>query len=148
MVRRYVGRPARETPCGYCSERWATGYDHLLPLAAGGSNARSNLFPSCGRCNSWLAALVFPSLDEKRAYIAARLAGRPYIPSPPAEGPRGRPGVPRRTPTRPPPPPAAGGGGGGGRPGVPARAARAPPGAGDPDHRCRAPIGPAGESEP
>lgn len=42
--------------CGYClSEEILMGIslvpDHIIPLAAGGSNARENLWPACRQCN-------------------------------------------------------------------------------------------------
>jgi 5-methylcytosine-specific restriction endonuclease McrA len=37
--------------CVYCDRR-ATTVDHVVPLAAGGSNDISNLVPACGSCNS------------------------------------------------------------------------------------------------
>jgi len=65
--------PPRETPCGYCFSRWATAYDHLLPWSLGGTESQDNLYPTCGRCNSIAGALVFSSIEEKRAYVQQRL---------------------------------------------------------------------------
>lgn len=41
--------------CAYCP-RPATTADHVVAVANGGTNALSNLVPSCGRCNSRKAA--------------------------------------------------------------------------------------------
>lgn len=47
-------------PCGYgCGQR-ATTVDHIVPLARGGANDRSNWIPSCGRCNFSKGARVAP----------------------------------------------------------------------------------------
>jgi hypothetical protein len=37
--------------CWYCLDRPMSSVDHVLPRAAGGSNAVENIRPSCGRCN-------------------------------------------------------------------------------------------------
>jgi|SRR6266850_3929038 len=63
-------------PCGYCFEEWADCYDHILPVAHGGTNRKSNLYPACRRCNSLVGAHEFKSLDEKRDYIRAKLKER------------------------------------------------------------------------
>jgi hypothetical protein len=62
-----------ETPCGYCFSRWATGYDHIIPWVYGGTEERSNLYPSCRRCNSILGSKIFASLQEKREYVRSWL---------------------------------------------------------------------------
>ena len=59
--------------CGYCFNYWAVAYDHLVPRAIGGTNAKSNLYPTCKRCNSILGAKVFDSLEEKRGYVRTYL---------------------------------------------------------------------------
>jgi len=64
------------TPCGYCFENWADCYDHIKPFAHGGKTEKSNLYPSCTRCNHLLHAKVFKSLDEKRAYVRETLKER------------------------------------------------------------------------
>jgi hypothetical protein len=63
-------------PCGYCFEEWADCYDHITPVAHGGTNRKSNLYPACSRCNSLLSALLFASLDQKREYIREELIKR------------------------------------------------------------------------
>lgn len=67
-------KPSVYTPCGYCFDNWATCYDHIKPLNSGGDNTQANLYPACQRCNGWLGARVFSSLDEKRAYVNGKLA--------------------------------------------------------------------------
>lgn len=67
------------TPCGYCFERWAEVYDHILPKSYGGSNSRSNLLPACSRCNGLVGSRVFDSLEEKRNFIRREL-GLPDLP--------------------------------------------------------------------
>lgn len=37
--------------CVYCGEP-ATTLDHVIPVAAGGTNDDNNLVPACGNCNS------------------------------------------------------------------------------------------------
>src|ERR1035437_8821451 len=64
------------TPCGYCFERWATVWDHLQPWSKGGLTVPANLYPSCHRCNSLLAALSFPTIEEKREYVRTTLIDR------------------------------------------------------------------------
>lgn len=66
----------RKTPCGYCFQEWATGYDHLIPRSHGGGNSRSNLYPCCKHCNSILSNLIFDSIEEKREYARRRLIKR------------------------------------------------------------------------
>lgn len=63
-------------PCGYCFERWADCYDHIQPVAHGGTNLKSNLYPACRRCNMLVHARLFQSLEEKRDYIQAELKSR------------------------------------------------------------------------
>ncbi len=41
--------------CFYCGEP-ATGFDHVVPLAAGGGATRGNLVAACRRCNVWKEA--------------------------------------------------------------------------------------------
>lgn len=77
MRRRFVGPKLRKLiPCGYCFEEWADCYDHILPVAHGGTNKKSNLYPACRRCNSLVGAREFKSLDEKRDYIREKLKER------------------------------------------------------------------------
>lgn len=72
----YRPKLVKKTPCGYCFEFWAVCYDHIVPVCHGGSNRKSNLYPSCKRCNSLLGGQLFSSLDEKRAYIRSILCKR------------------------------------------------------------------------
>lgn len=75
--RRINGPKLKElTPCGYCFQEWASCYDHVMPVAHGGTNRKSNLYPSCQRCNAILSAAVFKSLNDKRNYIRQKLKGR------------------------------------------------------------------------
>ena len=69
-------KPARETICGYCFDRMATGYDHILPVSFRVDNTDSNLYPSCRRCNSIAYNKIFNSLEEKREYVRQRLKAR------------------------------------------------------------------------
>jgi 5-methylcytosine-specific restriction endonuclease McrA len=62
-------RPKGEIPCAYCFQEWATGYDHLLPLAAGGLDMKENLVPCCKKCNSILGSRVYESYFMKREFI-------------------------------------------------------------------------------
>jgi 5-methylcytosine-specific restriction endonuclease McrA len=62
-------KPPKDTPCGYCFEEWATGWDHILPWVAGGSEEQNNLYPCCKRCNNILNSRIFDSLEAKREYV-------------------------------------------------------------------------------
>lgn len=62
------------TPCGYCFSKWATGYDHIIPVAYDGiNNGDQNLYPCCKRCNAILRDFMPGGLSEKREYVRARL---------------------------------------------------------------------------
>jgi HNH endonuclease len=74
--RRARKSPPSGTPCGYCFERWATVYDHLWPRSAGGSNGDDNLYPSCKRCNAFLSAKCFSTIQQKREYVRSTLIER------------------------------------------------------------------------
>jgi len=63
-------------PCGYCFEEWADCYDHIKPVAHGGTNRKENLYPACSRCNGLVAAKLFGSLEEKRLYVQSELRKR------------------------------------------------------------------------
>lgn len=65
--------PPYRVPCGYCFSRWATGFDHLIPWIAGGTEETSNLYPSCRRCNSILGSQMFDSIEQKREHVRTRL---------------------------------------------------------------------------
>jgi hypothetical protein len=67
--RRTSRRVPEDTPCGWCFVNWATVYDHMVPFSRGGSNALTNLMPSCERCNNLLGAKSFPSIEARRAYV-------------------------------------------------------------------------------
>jgi hypothetical protein len=58
--------------CAYCGEplskEWH--FEHVQPLAMGGSNAVSNLLPSCRACNAEKAA---HSIEQYRGIVADRL---------------------------------------------------------------------------
>lgn len=69
-------RPPKETPCGYCFENWATGYDHLVPVSQGGQNNEENLYPSCLRCNRIASNKLFATIEEKREYVQTKLRGK------------------------------------------------------------------------
>ena len=69
-------RVPRDTPCGYCFDNWATGWDHIIPISQGGGNQDENLYPSCKRCNSLLHDKLFSSIEEKREYVRTTLIER------------------------------------------------------------------------
>jgi hypothetical protein len=75
-TKRNMHCPPKNTPCGYCFSRWATCWDHLLPYSYRPNNSKSNLFPSCTRCNLVLSNKMFASLEEKREYVRSVLAER------------------------------------------------------------------------
>lgn len=55
--------------CGYCrSAEVLTGapleFDHIIPLAAGGTNARENLWRICHRCNQYKGAQTHAKDDS------------------------------------------------------------------------------------
>jgi hypothetical protein len=54
--------------CAYCGE-YAGTIDHFVPVALGGSNAFSNLYPACISCNSTAHWRLFDSFEEKQRYI-------------------------------------------------------------------------------
>lgn len=59
--------------CGYCLDEWAQVYDHLVPVAYGGTNKKSNLFPSCNRCNLLVSSKVFDTIEAKVAFVRSEL---------------------------------------------------------------------------
>lgn len=65
-----------ETPCGYCFERYAEVWDHLIPWIHGGRTSESNLYPSCRRCNGLLSDKIFNSIEEKREHVREELIRR------------------------------------------------------------------------
>lgn len=65
----------QQKQCAYCPRSLAdTGYhvEHIVPLAAGGTNRIANLCLACPRCNLIASSKYFSSIDAKRDYIAAR----------------------------------------------------------------------------
>lgn len=72
--RPYVPKIPPGTICGYCFEKLATGYDHILPWSYRHDNRESNLYPACIRCNGVAGNLIFETLDAKREYIREWLA--------------------------------------------------------------------------
>jgi hypothetical protein len=68
--RNSIGRRIpRNTPCGYCFEKWATCWDHIIPYSLGGPTNTDNLMPACRACNAMLSDKVFDSIEEKREYV-------------------------------------------------------------------------------
>lgn len=51
----------RNTPCGYCFERWAKIWDCFLA-------ENGEFYPACLRCNSMLKHRKFSTIEEKRDY--------------------------------------------------------------------------------
>ena len=50
---RALGRPSGPCQmCILCTGAPATTWEHRIPLSRGGTHARSNIIPACGRCNS------------------------------------------------------------------------------------------------
>jgi hypothetical protein len=76
VKRRHIKRAVPHTPCGYCFQRWATVWDHLIPVSHGGTNNSINLYPVCDRCNALASNLVFDTLELKRGYIRNELIKR------------------------------------------------------------------------
>jgi 5-methylcytosine-specific restriction endonuclease McrA len=77
---RFSGKPYRttrripkDTPCGYCFDRWATTWDHLLPVSYRLDNSLPNLHPACRRCNNLLSNTMFEKVEEKREYVRTKL---------------------------------------------------------------------------
>lgn len=73
MDTRTRSRPPAGTPCGYCFQNWATGWDHLIPLSYRTDNRSLNLYPCCRRCNSILGNRMFQTIEEKREHVRYRL---------------------------------------------------------------------------
>ncbi|MBX3052640.1 MAG: HNH endonuclease [Caldilineaceae bacterium] len=60
--------------CGYChSAEVLTGapleFDHIVPLAAGGSNTRENLWRICHRCNQYKGAQTHAKDDSSGEFV-------------------------------------------------------------------------------
>lgn len=64
------------TPCGYCFQEWANTWDHIKPISDNGRHSKSNLYPSCRRCNSILQNRQFETMAERREYVKQRLIER------------------------------------------------------------------------
>lgn len=80
--RKYIPKPQNRTPCYYCGERFATGFDHIIPLHYGGAETNpDNLMPCCIRCNRLLGTKVFNNAAEKREYVLCRLRKKKYAPN-------------------------------------------------------------------
>jgi 5-methylcytosine-specific restriction endonuclease McrA len=58
--------------CRYC-RGWAATADHVRPRKYGGSDLGTNMVATCRRCNGIAKNSVFPSLDEKRAWIVEQI---------------------------------------------------------------------------
>lgn len=61
--------------CAYCGQYLAgINYhiEHIVPLAAGGTNQRHNIALSCPKCNLVASSKVFPSMASKRVYILSQ----------------------------------------------------------------------------
>lgn len=50
-------------PCYHCGDPAPGGWDHLVPLAAGGANSVDNLVPCCLKCNHRKGARSLDVLD-------------------------------------------------------------------------------------
>lgn len=62
----------QEYQCMYCYIDIRTKQyhvDHVIPLAAGGTNNLDNLVIACSECNLTASTKVFPSIYDKRNYI-------------------------------------------------------------------------------
>jgi hypothetical protein len=57
--------------CQYCFDD-AEHVEHLIPVAAGGTNVTGNMVLACARCNLTASDDVFDSFDAKREYILRR----------------------------------------------------------------------------
>lgn len=66
-------KPPTGTVCGYCFDRMATGYDHLIPISFRVDNRPENLYPACVRCNLLAGNLIFNSIEDKREYVQKKL---------------------------------------------------------------------------
>jgi hypothetical protein len=69
----------------YCGD-WSTQVDHVIPVAQGGTRERTNLVPSCARCNfekldftpaewrAWRESMGYPWPPPSRTEVfAARI---------------------------------------------------------------------------
>jgi 5-methylcytosine-specific restriction endonuclease McrA len=73
-----------EVLCINCNKAPSIGWDHVVPRRAGGTNKRTNLVPSCRRCNTVKGSRpveVFPRgrhdvLRRVRGYQASRETAR------------------------------------------------------------------------
>lgn len=56
VTRAWVKSLTDDTPCTYCGDPFST-IDHIIPVSAGGTNARDNLTPACAGCNAKKSSL-------------------------------------------------------------------------------------------
>ena len=57
--------------CVHCGRDSDLTLDHIVPRAAGGTNAVTNLVTACRRCNSSRQCDRFPPADEARLFALA-----------------------------------------------------------------------------
>ena len=57
-----------EPMCRHCERAPATEVDHIVPLNAGGTNARANLQPLCKRCHSIKTATQDGGFGKAKVY--------------------------------------------------------------------------------
>lgn len=66
--------------CAYCHVNPAEAYDHAIPVAKGGSNFASNIYPACRRCNLEKGAKIlwkeYIPIYARGFNVAASLNGR------------------------------------------------------------------------
>lgn len=66
-IRKYIFSRDRDQ-CRYCGER-AECIDHVIPVAHGGSDSKSNLVACCTACNMTVMDRVFDNFSAKRKWI-------------------------------------------------------------------------------
>lgn len=62
--------------CNYCGQP-ATGWDHLIPKAKGGTDDPSNLIPACGGCNAAKGRFLLP--HQFRLRIGRQNIRKPWL---------------------------------------------------------------------
>ena len=55
-------------PCAVCGSRKNVFVDHIIPVAKGGTNDRSNLQPLCRRCNNTKGARLTTEELRKKCW--------------------------------------------------------------------------------